>query len=254
MAARFVVSRGGGAAHTVTCLRPLNVPPRRRGNTGPKRESWRKDARRTAPLHPVITRQPNEAESVRSDDLHRLPDGLPLPVNDGACDHLVGMPMPKISLPSTTGEIVDLGLISSPWLILFCYPRTGRPDQDPPGGLSNWNATPGARGCTPQACGYRDAHAAFRGLGATVYGLSTQETEYQREVVDRLQLPYALLSDAGLALVRALRLPTFDVQGQSLVKRLTLAISAGRVRQVWYPVMPPDADAASVLTWLHARH
>ena len=127
---------------------------------------------------------------------------------------------------------------------------TFRPDQEPPGGAETWNAIPGARGCTPQSCAYRDHYAELRALGATVYGLSTQDTEYQSEAVGRLHLPFSLLSDARLAFARALRLPTFAFAGLELIKRLTLIARAGRIEEVFYPVFPSDADAERVVAWL----
>ena len=134
--------------------------------------------------------------------------------------------------------------------MLYCYPRTGRPDQVPLGGEAAWNAIPGARGCTPQACAYRDHHAELTALGAAVFGLSTQDIADQREAAHRLHLSFPLLSDADLAFARALRLPTFAWEGFELVKRLTLIVRAGRIEKVFYPVFPPDADAGHVVTWL----
>ena len=134
--------------------------------------------------------------------------------------------------------------------MVYCYPRTGRPDQEPPGGATAWNAIPGARGCTPQSCSYRDHYADLTALGATVYGLSTQDTEYQLEAAQRLHLPFPLLSDARLDFARALRLPTFSFAGFELIKRLTLIARAGRIEEVLYPVFPSDADAGRVIEWL----
>jgi peroxiredoxin len=187
---------------------------------------------------------------TRSDDLYLLPEGLPVPDDDGACVHLRGLDLPALSLQATTGARVALGDVEAEWLVLYFYPRTGLPDQDPPGGLAAWDSIPGTRGCTPQACAYRDHHAELRAAGAEVFGVSTQETDYQREAAVRLHLPFALLSDAGLELTRALRLPTFDIGGQILVKRLTLIVRRGRIEECFYPVFPPDADAARVLDWL----
>ena len=173
---------------------------------------------------------------MRADNLHALPVELPVPRDDGACDHLRGAELPSIALQATSGETVDLSRERSPWVVVYCYPRTGRPDQDPPGGLEAWNAIPGARGCTPQSCAYRDHHAELRSLDAAVYGLSTQETEYQKEAAGRLHLPFALLSDARLAFARAMRLPTFMFAGNELIKRLTLIARAGRIEQrgIWH--------------------
>ncbi len=190
---------------------------------------------------------------MRPDDLHALPEGLPVPVDDGACRHLPGLTLPPIELPSTGGGTVRLDRPGARFTIIYCYPRTGLPDAEPPGGLAAWDAIPGMRGCTPQACAYRDHHAELRALGAEVFGLSTQDTEYQREMTGRLGLPVPVLSDARLAFTRALRLPTETVAGQVLIRRLTLLAEAGRIAEVFYPVFPPDADAGRVADWLRAR-
>ena len=144
---------------------------------------------------------------VRDDDLYSLPEGLPVPIDDGGCDHLPGLAMPPVALPATDGSTVRLDEPVPGWTIVFAYPRTGEPDADPPGGLAAWDAIPGARGCTPQACAYRDHHAELVAAGARVFGLSTQDTAYQREMAERLHLPFPVLSDEGLALTRALDLP-----------------------------------------------
>jgi peroxiredoxin len=179
-----------------------------------------------------------------ADDIHSLPDDLPVPEDDGAADHLLDAAVPPIALQATTGDTVRLDEQKGP-TVLFCYPRTGRPgDELPPG----WNAIPGARGCTPEACGFRDAHAQFAELGARVVALSTQSPEYQREMADRLHLPFPVLSDERLELTRALGLPTFETSGMTLLKRLTLVIEDGRIAQVFYPVFPPDSHAAEVLS------
>jgi len=150
--------------------------------------------------------------------------------------------------------MVDLSQEGNPWLVVYCYPRTGRPDQEPIGGAAAWNAIPGARGCTPQSCAYRDHHAELAAVGARVYGLSAQDTDYQREAVDRLHLPFPLLSDLHLEFARALRLPTFAARSAQLIKRLTIVARAGRIEEVFYPVFPPDADAQRVIAWLiHAK-
>lgn len=186
-------------------------------------------------------------------DPRALPLDLPAPTDDGACDHLRQAMLPKIQLRATSGAAVDVSQEGSPWLVVYCYPRTGRPAQEPPGGLLAWNAIPGARGCTPQSCAYRDHYTELTRLGATVYGLSTQDTEYQAEAAQRLHLPYPLLSDAALRFSGRLRLPTFTVPGFELIKRLTLIARAGRIEEVFYPVFPPDADAGRVVEWLAAR-
>jgi peroxiredoxin len=179
-----------------------------------------------------------------------LPSDLPRPIDDGACDHLVGLAMPPLRLPSTAGRLVDLEALTAPRTVIYCYPRTGRPGEPLPDG---WDMIPGARGCTPQSCAFRDHHSELADLGADVYGLSTQTTGYQREMAQRLHLPFEVLSDASLALVEALRLPTFEVDGMRLVKRLTLIVRDQRIEHVFYPVFPPDESADQVASWLK-RH
>lgn len=190
---------------------------------------------------------------MRTDNLYALPQNLPVPEDDGACDHLRQATLPSIGLRATSGQTVDLCDEGRPWLVVYCYPRTGRPDEAPLGGEEAWNAIPGARGCTPQSCAYRDHHGELTALGATVYGLSTQDTGYQSEAAQRLHLPFPLLSDARLELARALRLPTFTFAGLELIKRLTIIARAGRIEEVLYPVFPSDADAGRVIEWLTAR-
>jgi peroxiredoxin len=179
-------------------------------------------------------------------DIFTLPDDLPVPEDDGAADHLLNAVIPPIELQATTGDTVRLDELPRR-TVLFCYPRTGRPDEELPPG---WNAIPGARGCTPETCGFRDAHAQFVELGARVLALSTQSSDYQRELAERLELPFPVLSDERLELTDALRLPTFETSGMTLLKRLTLVIDDGRISHVFYPVFPPDSHAAEVLSWL----
>jgi peroxiredoxin len=177
---------------------------------------------------------------------YELPDDLPVPEDDGAADHLPGMRLPSVPLASTSGEIVDLSALPGR-TVVYCYPMTGRPDRSLPAG---WDEIPGARGCTPQSCSFRDHHAELRSLGASVFGSSTQDTEYQREAATRLHLPFALLSDSDLAFAGALGLPTFEVDGMVLLKRLTLVIDEGWIEKVFYPVFPPDRSAEEVVEWL----
>lgn len=179
-----------------------------------------------------------------------LPPDLPVPVDDGAGDHLVGTALPRISLPSTEGRSVDLSQLSGARTVVYCYPMTGVPGKPLPPG---WDLIPGARGCTPQTCGFRDHFAEFRHLKAEVFGLSTQTTEYQQEMAQRLQLPFEILSDADLKLSGALRLPWFEADGMRLLKRLTLVIRGGRIEHVFYPVFPPNDSATQVLSWLKYR-
>lgn len=178
-----------------------------------------------------------------------LPAELPRPVDDGACDHLPGLALPPLALRSTGGRVVDLAGLAGR-TVVYAYPRTGRPDEPSPTG---WDAIPGARGCTPESCAFRDHYAELRALGAEVFGLSTQDTDYQREAVERLHLPFEILSDADLRFARALRLPTFTVDGMTLIKRLTLVVRDGRIEYVFYPVFPPDRHAEEVAAWLAAN-
>ena len=178
--------------------------------------------------------------------LHELPEGIQTPLDDGACDHLPGMRLSSVALPSTSGEPVDLSSLPRK-SVVYCYPRTGRPDEDLPRG---WDQIPGARGCTPQSCAFRDHHAELQALGVRVFGLSTQDTGYQQEAAERLHLPFELLSDEGLAFAKALDLPTFEVKGVPLIKRLTLVIHDGRIDRVFYPVFPPGENAGEVVEWL----
>ena len=183
---------------------------------------------------------------ARADDFYSLPEGLPVPEDDGAADHLVDVAVPPIALKATTGDSVRLDELPGR-TVLFAYPRTGVPGTEMPPG---WDAIPGARGCTPEACGFRDAHAQFTELGARVLALSTQDLEYQRELAERIHLPFPVLSDERLELTSALRLPTFEAGGSTLLKRLTLVIDDGRIAHVFYPIFPPDAHAGEVLEWL----
>jgi peroxiredoxin len=183
---------------------------------------------------------------ARTDSPYDLPEGLPVPIDDGATDHLTGMIVPSVPLTSTRGSPVDLARLSGR-IVVYCYPRTGQPDIEPPKG---WNQIPGARGCTPQSCGFRDSYAELRALGTDVFGLSTQTPDYQLEAVQRLKLPFDLLSDSELSLTQALKLPTFEVESMTLIKRLTLIISDARIQKVFYPVFPPDKNAAEVVKWL----
>ena len=176
------------------------------------------------------------------------------PTDDGAAGHLVGCPCPDVALRSTDSRLVRLAESAALRTVVYCYPRTGQPGAAP---LSeDWDLIPGARGCTPEACSFRDHHEELSSLGVEVFGVSTQDTAYQREAAERLHLPFPLLSDEDLELARALRLPTFEVAGHTLLKRLTFVIREDRVEHVWYPVFPPDRHAAEVVSWLrtHQTH
>jgi peroxiredoxin (alkyl hydroperoxide reductase subunit C) len=176
---------------------------------------------------------------------------IPAPLDDGAARHLQGAKVPDIALSATDGSQIALARLTGR-VVVFAYPRTGEPGK--PSLVEDWDMIPGARGCTPQTCAFRDLHKVLVEAGATrVFGLSTQDTAYQREAAERLHLPFPLLSDAELELTRALRLPTMQVAGLTLIRRLALIIDDGSITKVFYPVFPPDKNAAEVHTWL-AEH
>jgi len=176
-----------------------------------------------------------------------LPEGLPVPTDDGAAAHLTGMRMPPIALLATDGSLVDVSKLTGQ-TVLFGYPKTGVPGQALPAG---WDDIPGARGCTPETCAFRDHFAELKAAGATqVFGFSTQNTDYQRELHERLHLPFAILSDAKLELTHALKLPTFEAWGDTLTKRITFVVRDGVIAHVFYPIFPPDGHAEEVLGWL----
>jgi len=169
------------------------------------------------------------------------------PTDDGATKHLPGGRLPSLALPATDGRSVDLSKLVGR-TVVYAFPRTGRPGVENPDG---WDLIPGARGCSPQACAFRDHFSELQSLGVTqIFGLSTQDTEYQREAAERLELPFALLSDAKLELAAALTLPTFETAGMTLLKRFTLIVEDGTITHVFYPVFPPDQNAAEVIAWL----
>ena len=175
---------------------------------------------------------------------------IPAPIDDGAAKHLVGSQLPSMSLAATDGRSVDLASLKGT-TIVYAYPMTGRPGVPLPDG---WDMLPGARGCTPQSCAFRDHFAELRALGAShLFGLLTQSTAYQKEAAERLHLPFALLSDSDFRVIEALRLPTFEITGMRLLKRLTMVISEHRIEHVFYPVFPPDRSASDVVEWLRSR-
>lgn len=179
-----------------------------------------------------------------------LPDDLPVPEDDGGMDHLPGRMLPDVALPSTSGPAVSLASLKGR-AVVYGYPKTARPGVAPADG---WDLIPGARGCTPQSCGFRDHAKDLAALGvAHLYGVSTQDTDYQREAAERLHLPFPLLSDRDLALARAANLPTFTAGGEVLLKRFALVLDDGVVTKVFYPVFPPDRNAQDVIDWVKAH-
>lgn len=197
-----------------------------------------------------IVPHPNEERENVTDPIP-LPANLPVPEDDGAADHLAGLPAPHLTLPSTSGEDIALDELGPGRAIVYVYPLTGHPDVDLPEG---WDSIPGARGCTTEACDFRDHHELLVDAGASqVLGLSSQDRDYQRELVDRLRLPFAMLSDPELRLVEALGLPTFEAGGLTLFKRLTLVIRNGVIEHAFYPIFPPNEHAQEVLGWLCSK-
>jgi len=184
---------------------------------------------------------------AQQDAFMQIPPNLPVPKDDGGCRHLPGMKVPSVPLRSTANRSVDLSTLGASRVVVYAYPKTGAPGQPVPAG---WDEIPGARGCTPETCGFRDHHRELTRLGVTVFGLSTQSTAYQQEMIGRLKVPFEVLSDEHLALTHAMRLPTFEFGGEVLLKRLTLVLSRGRVEKVFYPVFPPDTHATEVVRWL----
>jgi len=210
---------------------------------------WRRRAVLALPVS-VLLRHPFAALALAQKNLMQLPPNLPVPKDDGAARHLKGMALPDLALPSTANRRVNLSKITGARIIVYCYPRTGEADKPVPPG---WDDIPGARGCTPETCGFRDHHKDLARLGADVFGLSTQDTPYQQEMVKRLEVPFEVLSDEHLVFTRALRLPTFTFDGMTLLKRLTIVARNGRIEHVFYPVFPPDKHAEEVIAWLE-RH
>lgn len=179
-------------------------------------------------------------------NLNQLPTDLPVPQDDGACNHLVGMPLPNVALLATDGSMVNLSQLAGR-LVIYCYPMTGQPNVPLPEG---WDQIPGARGCTPQSCAFRDHYQELQALNANVFGLSVQSTDYQREMATRLHLPFQVLSDEQYQFQKALNLPTFVAAGMTLLKRVTFISHQGRIEAVHYPIFPSDSDPAWVLNYL----
>lgn len=179
-------------------------------------------------------------------NLYVLPSDLPVPLDDGACDHLASMPLPSVALISTSGHKVNLSTERG-IVVIYCYPMIGKPDSPP---MIGWNEIPGARGCTPQSCAFRDHYAELNELNAKVYGVSSQSITDQEEAAQRLHLPFELLSDSAFELTTALKLPTFNYNSVRLIKRLTLIIENATISKVFYPVFPPNENATEVISWL----
>jgi peroxiredoxin len=182
-------------------------------------------------------------------NLNQLPTDLPIPKDDGATAHLKGMRLPSVSLLATNGLSIDIGAMQG-WLVIYCYPMTGQPNVALPDG---WDQIPGARGCTPQSCSFRDHYQELQNLGAEVIGLSVQTTEYQKEMVERLHLPFPVVSDANYQFQKALNMPTFVAAGMTLLKRATLIAHNGVIKAVHYPIFPSDSDPAWVINYLQTQ-
>jgi peroxiredoxin len=209
--------------------------------------TWSRRGLLGLPLALVMKHPIARAAQQATTNLNQLPANLPRPRDDGGARHLKGMAIPDLALPSTANRMVNLSKITATRTVIYCYPMTGQPGKALPQG---WDDIPGARGCTPETCGFRDHHTDLAKLHAEVFGLSTQDTPYQQEMVKRLEVPFEVLSDEHLAFARALKLPTFTVEGMTLLRRLTLIVKAGRIEHVFYPVFPPDTHAEEVLAWL----
>lgn len=180
------------------------------------------------------------------DFLRTIPSDLPVPVDDGGCSHLQGLTLPSVNLPSTSGGTVNPSQIPG-WLVIYCYPMTGQPGRAIPDG---WVQIPGAAGCTPQSCSFRDYYRELQALNAKVFGLSTQSSDDQLEAANRLHLPFGLLSDASFQFAQNLRLPMFEIDNMRLTKRVTLIAKDGKIQTYFYPVFPPDKNVEDVLAWL----
>lgn len=179
-------------------------------------------------------------------NVYEIPPGLPIPQDDGSTDHLKGLRLPTVSLKATNGTTINFGDIFSR-LVIYCYPMTGQPNVALPDG---WDQIPGARGCTPQSCSFRDHYRELQALGAGVVGLSVQTTEYQKEMVDRLHLPFPVVSDSDYQFQKALNMPTFIAAGMTLLKRVTLIANHGVIEAVHYPIFPSDSDPGWVIDYL----
>jgi peroxiredoxin len=179
--------------------------------------------------------------------LMQLPNNLPVPKDDGACIHLAGMEVPDVQLETTKSRFFNLRAESEKPTVIFFYPRTGEPGEPAP---PDWDIIPGARGCTPQSCGFKDLFKEFKSVNVQVYGASSQDSVYQKEFVERMHIPFEILSDRDFQLTEALKLPTFTYNGMRLIKRLALLIDKRTIGKVFYPVFPPNENASTVLDWI----
>jgi len=179
-------------------------------------------------------------------DLYKLPDDLPIPINDGACDHLLGSRIPSVTLMGTSDTSIDPGSVEGT-VVIFFYPMIGRPNSPP---MTGWNDIPGARGCTPQSCSFRDNHSRLEKLGVKVFGISSQPLIDQKEASARLKLPFELLNDSQLELTKAMNLPTFEYDSATYNKRITIISEDGVIKKIFYPIFPPDKNASDVIEWV----
>lgn len=184
-----------------------------------------------------------------NEELSKLPQNLPVPLDDGASSHLLGKSLPNVVVNSTSNREVNIAHLEGK-VVFYCYPMTGKPGVKLPDG---WDAIPGARGCTPQSCSFRDHYRELQSLNTKVYGISTQKSSAQIEALTRLHLPFELLSDEDLKLTTSLELPTFEVENKRLIKRITLIAEEGKIVKVFYPVFPPDKNAQDVINWLKQK-
>ncbi len=186
-------------------------------------------------------------QSAPRDNFYSLPDNLPIPIDDGACNHLTGLKLPSLELKATDNRIINIAECAQQPTVFFFYPRTGQPQEPTPVG---WDEIPGARGCTPQSCGYKNLYNDFKKLGIQIYGVSVQDTPFQQEFVARLEMPFSILSDSDLKLTQAMNLPTFTYENMILLKRMAWYCNNGIIEKIFYPVFPPDKCAENVLRWI----
>ena len=182
-------------------------------------------------------------------NVETLPQNLPIPKDDGTTQHLTGRSFPRVLLPSTSGKLIDLAESSTLHTVLFIYPRAGSP-LEPNTNPEAWDLIPGARGCTPHTCGFRDLYREFQDIGVNIFGLSIQPPNVQKEFVDRMHVPFEILSDEKHQLIKALDLPTFEFDGEQLIKRMAFFLNKSKIEKVFYPIFPPDKNALEVLNWI----